>query len=222
MIPLAARIVPAFLCGLLLALAPAAAQQPPPFVPTALTEAAAEGNAAFAKKDFSTARRAYQRVLKIDPQNVMGLVNLGLVEFQLGNTTAAEDALRRAISLRLETAPAWLTLGMIQMDRGDSDAALASLAQAVQYDPLNARARNFLGVVVGRRGWIDGAQQELRRAVELDPAYADAHYNLAVFYLQENPPAVELARRHYHKARDLGVEMDASMEKTFSATPRNP
>jgi len=222
MIPQAASIVPAFLCGALLALAPAFAQQPPPFVPSAITEAAAEGNAAFANKDFATARRAYQRVLKIDPQNLMGLVNLGLVEFQLGNTAAAEDSLRRAISLRLETAPAWLTLGMIQMDRGDSDAALAAFAQAVHHDPRNARARNFLGVVVGRRGWIDGAQQELRRAVELDPAYADAHYNLAVFYLRENPPAVELARRHYHKARELGVEKDAAMEKTFSATPRNP
>lgn len=222
MIPAAARLLQAALMGLFITLAPGHAQETNVFVPSALMEAAAEGNAAFAKKDFATARRGYERVLKIDPQNVMGLVNLGLVEFQLGNTVGAEDAVRRAISIRLETAPAWLTLGMIQMDRGENDAAFASLAQAVQHDPLNARARNFLGVVAGRRGWIDGAQHELRRAVELDPAYADAHYNLAVLYLQENPPAIELARRHYQKARDLGVEKDSAMEKTFSATPRNP
>jgi Tfp pilus assembly protein PilF len=218
----AARIVKAALCTAIFWISVAAAQNSPPFIPVALTDAASEGNAAFAKKDFETASRAYERVLSLDPQNVMGLVNLGLVEFQLGNTAAAEDALRRAISLRLETSPAWLTLGMIQMDRGDADAAFASLAQAVQHDPLSARARNFLGVVIGRRGWIYGAQQELRRAIELDPTYADAHFNLAAFYMQEDPPAIELARRHYHKALTLGVEKDAAMEKTFSPTPGNP
>jgi Tfp pilus assembly protein PilF len=76
--------------------------------------------------------------------------------------------------------------------------------------------------VIGREGWIDGAQQELRRAVELNPAYADAHYNLAVFYLQEKPTAIELAKRHYFKAIELGVEKDPSMEKLFGSTNSNP
>lgn len=220
MIPQAARLLVVALIGC--SLGSADAQEQSPFVPTALTDAANEGNAAFANKDFTTARLAYERVLDLDPQNILGLVNLGLVEFQLGNTDAAERVLKQAISLRLETAPAWLTLGMIQLDRGDTDAAFASLAQAVLHDPQNPRARNFLGVVSGKRGWIDSAQAELRRAVELDPTYADAHYNLAVMYLQENPPAVELARRHYQKALDLGVEPDTDMEKTFSAGLKNP
>ena len=76
--------------------------------------------------------------------------------------------------------------------------------------------------MIGRQGWIYGAEQELRRAVELDPAYADAHYNLAVFYLQEKPPATELAKRHYFKAVELGVEKDLSMEKLFTSTKPKP
>ena len=108
------------------------------------------------------------------------------------------------------------------MDEDRSDAALAALSQAALYDPKSARTRNFLGVVIGRRGWIDGAQAELRRAVELDPSYTDAHYNLAVFYLQEKPPAIELARRHYFKARELGLEKDDAMEKVFKSTTPKP
>jgi Flp pilus assembly protein TadD len=122
----------------------------------------------------------------------------------------------------METAPAWLTLGMIYMDQNRFREALAALSQATLLDPKNPRARNFLGVVIGREGWIDGAQQELRRAVELNPAYADAHYNLAVFYLQEKPTAIELAKRHYFKAIELGVEKDPSMEKLFRSTNSNP
>jgi tetratricopeptide (TPR) repeat protein len=207
-----------FSCGAALA-----AQDPPKsFTPKALAEAVAEGNAAFEKKDYPVARLAYERVLRLEPENLLGLVNLGMVEFYAHNTAKAESLLKKAVRLRLETAPAWLTLGMIYMDENRPEEALAALSQATLYDPKNARARNFLGVVVGRRGWVDGAQHELRRAVELDPSYADAHYNLAVFYLEERPPSIELARRHYQRAVELGVEKDSAMEKIFSNPPKKP
>lgn len=192
------------------------------FTPRILAEAVAEGNRAFETKDYATARRAYERVLSLDPLNQLGLVNLGLVEFYAGDPEKSETLLKQAVRQRLETAPAWLTLGMIYMDQNRFPEALAALSQATLHDPNNPRARNFLGVVIGRQGWIYGAEQELRRAVELDPSYADAHYNLAVFYLQEKPPATELAKRHYFKAVELGVEKDPSMEKLFSSTITKP
>jgi tetratricopeptide (TPR) repeat protein len=189
---------------------------PPLPAPRALQEAIARGNVAFENKDWKTARTAYAEVLTIDPNNVLGLVNAGLVEFRSGHPGEARNHLRRAVALKPDTSAAWLALGTIAMDEERSDEALAALSQAIFLDPENAIARNFLGVVIGRRGWIDGAQCELRRAVELDPDYADAHYNLAAFYLQDRPPAIELARRHYQKARTLGVEIDPEMEKVFS------
>ena len=192
------------------------------FTPRALAAAIAEGNVAFERKDYSSAKNAYTRVLTLEPDNLMGLVNLGMVEFYSGHPDKAEELLKKAVHQRLESAPAWLTLGMIYMDRNEPDAALAALSQAMLQDPLNARTHNFLGVVMGRRGWIEGAQHELRRAVELDPSYTDAHYNLAVFYLEEKPPAVELARRHYQKAIELGVEKNPEMEKLFSTPPKKP
>ena len=199
-----------------------AQEAPAKFTPRILAEAVAEGNRAFEAKDYATARRAYERVLSLDPQNPMGLVNLGMVEFYSGDPAKSENLLKQAVRQRLETAPAWLTLGMIYMDQNRFPEALAALSQAALHDPNNPRVRNFLGVVVGREGWIYGAQQQLRRAVELDPAYADAHYNLAVFYLQEKPPATELAKRHYFKAVELGVEKDPSMEKVFHSAKTKP
>lgn len=199
-----------------------AAEKEERLVPAILTEAIAEGNIAFERKEYQTARNAYNRVLKLEPENLMGLVNLGTVEFYSGHPDKGEELLKKAVRLRLELAPAWLTLGMIYMDRNEPDAALAALSQAMFQDPLNARTRNFLGVVMGRRGWIDAAQNELRRAVEINPSYADAHYNLAVFYLEEKPPAIELARRHYQKAVELGVEKDSRIENLLSTPSKNP
>jgi Flp pilus assembly protein TadD len=197
--------------------APESKASDPGFVPGIAKIAAAEGNTAFLRKDYAGARKAYQRVLDLVPDNVLGLVNLGVVEFSSGNTAKAGELLRKAVSIRLENPAAWLTLGIIYMDNEQFDAALAALSQAVLQDPRNARARNYLGVVIGRKGWIDGAQSELRRAVELDPSYSDAHYNLAVFYLEEKPPAIELARRHYFRAVELGAEKDAALEKVLKS-----
>jgi tetratricopeptide (TPR) repeat protein len=211
--------------ALFLAVLPAASAQESPapdFVPTIAKEAAAEGNAAFARKDLKTARKAYEKVLDLAPGNLLGLVNLGVVEFSAGNTARAEELLKRAVRIRLETPAAWLTLGIIYMDQEKPDEALASLTQAALYDPSNARVRNFLGVVMGRKGWTDAAQAELRRAVELDPAYADAQYNLAAFYLEEKPPAIELARRHYTRAIELGAEPDPAIEKVLKSDPPKP
>ncbi|TSA37019.1 MAG: tetratricopeptide repeat protein [Verrucomicrobiaceae bacterium] len=191
------------------------------FVPEVAREAANQGNAAFLRKDYPGARKAFEQVLSLVPDSLVGLVNLGLVEFYSGNTLRAEELLKKAVSLRLENPAAWLTLGMIYMDQEKFDDALAALAQAVLQDPRNPRARNYLGVVIGRKGWIDGAQSELRRSVELDPTYADAQYNLAVFYLEEKPPAIELARRHYYRAIELGAEKDTAIEKVLKSEPAN-
>ena len=188
------------------------------FVPTVARKAAGEGNIAFLRKDYNAARKAYQQVLDLVPNNLLGLLNLGVVEFSAGNNASAEELLKKAVRIRMETAAAWLTLGIIYMDQDRFDEALAALSQAVLYDPRNARARNYLGVVIGRNGWIDGAQFELRRAVELDPSYADAHYNLAAFYLQDKPPSVELARRHYFRSVELGAPADPAIEKILKPT----
>ena len=209
--------VAVFLYGVSFCRAAEPAEPSPDFVPTVARKAAGEGNAAFARKDYATARKAYQQVLDMVPDNLLGLVNLGVVEFSAGNNDRAEELLKKAVRIRMETAAAWLTLGIIYMDQDRFDEALAALSQAVLHDPRNARARNYLGVVIGRNGWIDGAQFELRRAVELDPSYADAHYNLAAFYLQDKPPSIELARRHYYRSLELGAPSDPAIEKSLKS-----
>lgn len=187
------------------------------FVPEIAREAAAEGQALFQRRDYDRARKAYRKALDLAPDNLVVLINLGVIEFYAGNNEAAQKLLQRALQLKLDAAPAWLTLGIIAMEQNQLDEALAALSQATWLEPRNARARNYLGVVIGRKGWLDGAQAELRTAVEIDPAYSDAHFNLASFYLESKPPFLELARRHYFRAVELGAERDPEIEKQLKA-----
>jgi Flp pilus assembly protein TadD len=185
----------------------------PPVATETLHRMGVDGLQAFRRGNYAGAREAYRRVLKVDPDNLPALVNLGVTEYRLGQYEEAERLLQSSLRLKPDHATAWLNLGILYLDRDQTMSALAALAQAVVHAPSDPVARNYLGVAAGRNGWFDAAESELRRAVELRPEYADAHFNLAVFCLERNPPAVELARRHYRRARDLGAAPDALIEQ---------
>ncbi len=174
-----------------------------------------DGIVAFDKGNYAEAREAYLRVLKIEPNNLPALVNLGAAEYRLGNLAESERHLRRSLQIKPDNPTAWLNVGIIYLERGDAMRALAAMAQAVVHSPRDPVARQYLGVAAGRNGWFDAAESELRRAIELQPDYADAHFNLAVFCLERTPPAIELARRHYRKALELGAAPDPLIEKAL-------
>jgi Flp pilus assembly protein TadD len=190
-----------------------------PEIPVTARAAIEEGNAAFERGDFDAARGAYEVARKVVPRNTLVLVNLGLVEFKRGRRDEAERFLFEALQNDLRLARAWQTLGLMYLDNQQYEKAMAAFAQAVLHEPRNARSRNYLGVSIGQLGWYDGAESEFRKAIELDPRYADAHFNLAYFYLQRPNPAIELARRHYHRALEFGAERDLQIEQKLRGKP---
>ena len=91
--------------------------------------------------------------------------------------------------------------------------AIESLTRSLAIDPKNAQAHNYLGIACSQKGWQENAEQEMRKAVEIDPGYADAHFNLAVIYATQKPPAKALAKRHYGLAQSFGMSKDPQLEK---------
>ena len=175
--------------------------------------------AAFARNEIAGARKDFLKVLELAPGNLPTLINLGLLEYRAKNYADAEQLLKRVVRAEPESGLGWLVLGVVYYEQGKLDPALAALAQAVLYEPKDARAHHYLGVTVGRKGWYLGAEDEMRKAIALAPDYPEAHFNLAVFYLQRTPPAVELARRHYQQARNLGAAPDADVEQKIGNPP---
>ena len=169
-----------------------------------------------AKGDLAGAKRDFQKVLTLAPDNVATTINLGLVAYRQKQYPEAERLLKRAVRVQPEAGLGWLVLGVIFYDENKLDAALAALAQAALLEPKNATVHQYLGVTVGKKGWLSGAEDELRKAIEIEPGYAEAHFNLAVFYLQRQPPSTELARRHYQKALDLGAAPDADVARSLA------
>ena len=182
--------------------------QLPPYT-SALSERATK---AITMKRWNEARAAYLEMLKDDPNNALTLSNLGSVEQGAGHPDAAKEYYAHAVSLNPGLTQVWISLGLICFETDDSYMAVSALTRAVHDDPTDAKSHNFLAVALQKMGWLDAAEAELQRAIEIEPSYANAHFNLALMYLERKPPAVELARRHYQKALSLGAPKDEDVE----------
>lgn len=150
------------------------------------------------------------------PQSIYALSNLGVVRFQQQKYPEAEKALREAIRVAPSDAFSHSVLGIALVQQEKYDDAIQILSRAVALDPSDAKTRNYLGISSSRKGLQEAAEQECRKAIELDEGYGDAHFNLAVIYATQTPPAKELAKRHYGRALELGVPKDSELEKLIN------
>lgn len=171
---------------------------------------------AFGKGDWITARAAYMEMLELDDGNALVWANLGAVEQQAGDVKRAIECFEKSVAFNPQLAQSWTALGLLLQQQGDAYRAISCFARAVHEDPEDARAHNFLAITVKELGWADAAEAELQKAVELKPDYGVAHFNMALMLLERRPPAVELARRHYAKALELGVVKDDVVERRLN------
>lgn len=181
--------------------------------PAAVTADTRNAIAAMRRQDWDAAAEAWEAVLLANPDNPAALSNLGKVEWQRRRLAEAAKHLERSVALKPDLTESWLTLGHVYLDLDSPMRAVSCLTRAVAESPADPRCRNALAIVLKRIGWNDGAESELLNAIDLKPDYAEAHFNLAVIYLERKPPALELAGRHYAMAKELGAEPDTLVEK---------
>lgn len=182
-------------------------------LPANTTVLAQRAATAFGEQKWEEARAAYEEMLKMDARNALAWANLGAVEQQAGKTQEALDCFEKSVAINPQLAQSWSALGLIYSANGDTYRAISCFTRAIHEEPTDARAHNYLAIAAKNLGWIDAAQTELQRAIELNPQYGIANFNLALLYLDQKPPAIELAKRHYEKAISLGVEKDEIVER---------
>lgn len=180
-------------------------------------EVATRGAVAASEQRWEDARSAYLELINATPDNALAYANLGVAEFQLGNLVAASGNLKRSLELNPSIGNNWQTLGLIQYEQKNLNLAISSLTRAIHEAPRDAQARVYLAAVIRDYGWTEAALTELKRAIDIDPNLPDAHYNLAVTYLEIRSPRIELARRHYYKAIDLGAAPAPELEKALDS-----
>lgn len=175
----------------------------------------AEAQRQFAARQYDKAEESYLQVLRKDDRNVVTLANLAVTQMQLGKLDEAEARARQAVMVAPNDAYSHSVLGQVKMRQEKYDEAVDALSRAAQLDSKSAEVQNFLGIALSHKGLRLPAETALRKAIMLEPGYGSAHNNLAVIYLNQNPPMVELARWHYKKALAAGSSKNPELEKAL-------
>ena len=184
-------------------------------LPAGSAELVAEAQAYFSAKQYDKAAEDYQKILQRDENNPLVLGNLAAIEMEQGKLDDAEKHINAAIAQNPDDAYNLSTLGTLKFRQEKYDEAFDALSRAEKLDPQNPQIENYLGITLSHKGLRVQAETALRKAIQLDPNYADAHNNLAVIYLNEQPPLVQLARWHYQKALDAGLPHNLELEKAL-------
>ena len=175
----------------------------------------AEAQKFFAAKQYDKAEDNYQKILQRDENNSLVLGNLAAIEMEQGKLDEAEKHLQTALAQNPDDAYNLSMLGYLKFRQEKYDDAFNALSRAAKLDPQNPEIENYLGVTLSHKGLRVQAETALRKAVQLAPNYAAAHNNLAVIYVNQTPPLLQLARWHYQKSLDAGQPHNAELEKAL-------
>jgi tetratricopeptide (TPR) repeat protein len=178
-----------------------------------------EAREQFVQGNFSAAEDLYQKLVDLQPDNVVALANLGVAQFRQGKLTAAQLALEKAIAVAPDDAFSLTTLGAVMIEQNRVEDAINYLERANGAQADDPITLNYLGVASSQLGQFGKAEQSLRRAITVNPQYAEAHFNLAVIYATAKPPSIALAKRHYEKALELGSSPDQRLAAMLQSAP---
>jgi len=193
-------------------------------MPTGAASLVAEAQNYFSARQYGKAEADYQEILQQDQNNGLALANLAAIELEENKLDDADKHILAALAQSPNDAYNLTVLGRIRFSEAKYDEALDALSRAAKLDPQNPDIENYLGVTLAQKGLRAQAETALRRAVLLDPNDGAAHNNLAVVYLTQQPPLVELARWHYQKALGTGQPRNPALEKALAdkGAPVNP
>jgi tetratricopeptide (TPR) repeat protein len=144
------------------------------------------------------------------------IANLAVAKIQTGKLRDSQLGLEKVLEKKPRDLFALTNLSIVYSKQKNFDKAVATLNQILEIDPKNAVAHNYMAVALGKTGKSAEAEDYFKRSIQLDPNYATAYFNLAIMYINSNPPQVELARQNYEKAKSLGEDPNMVFEKKLA------
>jgi len=142
------------------------------------------GNFFLAQNQPAEAVNAFTIALRIEPDNLLALVNSALAHNAVGDNTRAEINLRRAHTLAPTNPVVNLNLGLLLGELGKLDEAEQAFQTAWQSDTNNAVAAYNLGVLLARKNPAESLRW-CRRAMAAAPHEPQYAYTVAFYEYQQ-------------------------------------
>ena len=130
----------------------------------------------------------FQEALKLNPNHLVALENLGSAYRQARQWEDARRTLEHAVEVGPEDPEANYSLGMVFAQLNDDQRAYDYLQRALKFRPDYPEALNNLGVLYMRSGRREDATTNFERCIQVAPAFDQSYLNLARVYVIEGSP----------------------------------
>ena len=124
---------------------------------------------------FGQAEAIYQKILNIEPKNVLALHLMGLVALQTGHHKNAVDKISQAIEINPNVASYYSIQGVALQELKEFDAAVASYDKAIALKPDYIDAYYNRGIALQELKQFDAAVASYDKAIAFKPDYAEAY-----------------------------------------------
>jgi len=135
--------------------------------------------------DLEAARQAYEKALKVAPQRVDVLSNLGLVYLKLGKNQQAVQHLKKALEIKPNLSAVRMFLGLAYFQEAQYLPASKELSRVVTEQPDQLQAHHLLGLCLLKLDQLPEGIAALEEALKLNPGNLAAAYTLATAYTGE-------------------------------------
>jgi protein O-GlcNAc transferase len=157
--------------------------------------------------EFAAAVACFQRVLALQPDNLVAYNQLGNALQGLGRLEEAKAAYQTLLALNPNVAAAYSNLGAIWQMQGKTVEAIAAYRQAIHLNPNFVVARLNLGrLYASQSAWLE-AKQCFQEAIRLQPDVPEAYTELAqaLHYLGRTPKAIALLQGVLERQPEMAI-----------------
>lgn len=174
--------------------------------------------ALYAQGDLDKAGAFFQNVLKDDPNYVLALYDMAVVNRDKGSIEQAVSDYEKVVAINPDFPEALSNLGGYYFRSGKLKQAVAMFQNAVRVYPNFIQALSNLGAALNKLDRSSEAIPHLKKTISLDPQFAIAYYNLGNSYFSMNQ--LDHAHTAYNQAVTLGVDFLSLHWKLYETTYR--
>lgn len=195
----------------------------------------AEGNAAFAAKDFEKAISLFTQAIDVDPNNHVLYSNRSACYASIKDFDGALKDAIKTTELKPDWGKGYSRKGAALHGQGDLVGALDAYEQALKVEPNNAQAKSGLAAVnqaIQREAAADGAEPDLGLGqIFSDPSFitklaanpktsallGDAEFMAKLNRVRQNPSAIQEELRDPRMMQVIAVLLGIQMEMPENA-----
>ena len=129
------------------------------------------------KNNLKEAQNFYNQVLKINPNHISALNNLGGLFKQLGETETAKSFYNKTVKINPNFADGHNNLGIIYRELGDYQKAVSCYKKTIEINPNHIHSYNNLGIVLEELGEYKKALSYYEKGIEINPNNINFYWN---------------------------------------------